>query len=179
MTIQELTDNPYSLPEPTEFRGSYHYTITTDDNSELGIVFMHDTITLRRVSIILQIPEKILSEKYNCTPTTVLDGFEFLFKRNDDYSVTGGGDAFRIFATIKEAILTFTKEMNNEIDFISYIGSEKSRIKMYNIATPVVTKKLGYLLPDGSPACEMDRKNGFYWIFNPKHISSYIKNDKL
>ena len=82
-------------------------------------------------------------ESYTDDDNTI---FDITFSRNKDkdsdidMSITGTGDSFRVFATVKEVIKDFLNYIKKRDDFkaIMYSAKEKSRIRLYD----TLSKKL-------------------------------------
>ena len=69
------------------------------------------------------------------------------FAVNGKYSVTGTGDAIRIFSTVKHILETELCEMiTPKIHTVGFAAdkSEPSRVRLYNRIIPVITKILGH-----------------------------------
>ena len=68
---------------------------------------------------------------------------EIIFLVDEKSSLTGGGDAFRIFATVKEIIeknIDYLEEF--DVVFFAAKTSEQSRVKLYKILSKWIKKKL-------------------------------------
>jgi hypothetical protein len=80
-----------------------------------------------------------------------LSRWQIVFDRNDDYGVTGGGDAQRIFATVLSAISEFVKkhkpkslEFAASKDVDANSANPESRAKLYNKLVQRYAKSMGY-----------------------------------
>ena len=85
-TLTEAFNKPYRFGKQKLFDGYFVYRFFTDDKSEVDVFFQENEIS-----------EDESFWKVN-------------FERNGDYSVTGEGDAMRIFATVIEIIKDFVKK---------------------------------------------------------------------
>lgn len=123
----ESLDKPYILRTGYEGRWTKSWKFTTDDGRTGTVVF----------------------DSLDASPFVTT---EVSFSVDRDHHVTGGGDAFRIFATVAQAIERFVKDHKQleRIDYEAAKGgpgeSENSRIKLYHRLTKKLAAKVKFKL---------------------------------
>ena len=91
------------------------------------------------------------------------------------YGVTGGGDAFVIFATVIHALKMFVRAHGRP--FILFTAKEASRQKLYDrfirLVAAAVSGMHGFKLANTRASREVlgDRGGGSSYVIVPKHIS--------
>ena len=89
--------------------------------------------------------------------------WQVVFDRNDDFGVTGGGDAQRIFATVLSAIGTFLKKHKPQT--LEFSASKKvdpktanpeSRAKLYSRLVQRYATSMGYTVQERAKSGEVE-----------------------
>ena len=100
--LDEAFDKPYSFRKDKLYKGYFVYRFTTDDKSEIDVLFKENEISD--------------DESY----------WVVSFERDGRQDATGGGDAMRIFATVIEVLKDFTKkEKPQELAFSAEKPAER------------------------------------------------------
>jgi hypothetical protein len=119
--IQESFNQPYSLKWEKGEHGDLDAFTNLDDGSKLSIMF---------------------NKPFNKNEPWMVE-----FYRNDSQDVTGEGDAYRIFATVLNAIEQFIKKVKPVGIFFSSVeeaDTTGSRAKLYDRMVQKYTSQLGY-----------------------------------
>ena len=119
--IQESFNQPYSLKWEKGEHGDLDAFTNLDDGSKLSIMF---------------------NKPFNKNEPWMVE-----FYRNDSQDVTGEGDAYRIFATVLNAIEQFIKKVKPVGILFSSVeeaDTTGSRAKLYDRMVQKYTSQLGY-----------------------------------
>ncbi len=129
-TLTEAFDKPYKFTKRELFKGYIVYRFFTDDKSDVDVLFKENEIS---------------------DDETV---WYVTFERKGEMSVTGEGDAMRIFATVIDIIKDFTKkEKPQELAFSADKpawavdagkGQKRSREKLYKKLVQRYAGRMGY-----------------------------------
>ena len=75
-----------------------------------------------------------------------IDAYEVAFHREGDNTLTGGGDAIKIYSTFLEIVKDFIHKHSPGILYYSASKTELSRIKFYKrMSSRIFVKQLGYV----------------------------------
>lgn len=109
--MAEVFSSPYDIHYSENTRNYITLSAVTDDDRDINL----DAITL-----------------YQLGKSKNMNAWDISFDVDGSISVSGGGDAYRIFATIMEMIKMFVKEKNPEhMEFTAFKNYNKSRVKLY------------------------------------------------
>ena len=141
MRLHQITET-LNQPYPYRYEKSFDYhqaTATTEDGSLLQIIF---TQTNPGGRVIRYKDEQGVTRLKRSPQTWHLD-----FGRNDSDDVTGEGDAFRIFATVKAALIEFLRQDNIDVGRL-VINAKASdgdgRLKLYHRFAKMIASKMNY-----------------------------------
>jgi hypothetical protein len=113
-TFLEAFDKPYEWKKVKSEMDGKAYAAKLDGGRKLKVLFEEDFNTV-----------------------------EIIFFVDNEVSLTGGGDAFRILATVKEIIEKNIKYLKKfSLVYFTAKTSEKSRIDLYKVFSKMLKKKL-------------------------------------
>lgn len=147
-----FVDESFNQPYPIQYRegqDSAAYIFTSDDGRH-GVVRFLD-------------PDGI-------------NEWELKFKMNGLIGVTGGGDAFRLWATVIEACKMFMRDHGNDVEYLVFTASEPSRQKLYDRLVRTFVSQFGLRLKESGIIKNGDKQ---YILENPNYAENkdlYEKN---
>lgn len=126
--LKEVFNRPYRVkPVQSMNPGEFQYNAWTDDGRLIEVFFEPvdaDWSFLKGFGAF----NPDIAKKYKWNPNQIIAKLDFAV--DDDFAVTGEGDAPRIFATVIEAVKQSMDRNKNLVGFM-FTGFERSRARLY------------------------------------------------
>lgn len=131
MYLQEVLNKPFPYKWTSKNPRQYVAQFSLSDGEE-DIIVMFDNLRLTSDKAIktLNVPEDMLGSF----------GYDVSFAKGNRFDVTGEGNGFRTFATIKNIFFEFMK-IAKPVSFITFTAKESSRQKLYDRMAKMLAHK--------------------------------------